>query len=76
MLLMSWQGFLNQEVGNQQKAIDKLESAISETAWLNDVEGRFVAPEDWVKEGIFEPNSPNEWYGYRNKSGNFLGKRR
>ena len=72
MRLMSWQGFLNQEVGNQQKAIDKLESAISETAWLNDVEGRFVAPEDWVKEGIFEPNSPNEWYGYRNKAGNFF----
>ena len=69
---MSWQGFLNQEVGNQQKAIDKLESAISETAWLHDVEGRFVAPEDWVKEGIFEPNSPNEWYAYRDKSGSLF----
>jgi hypothetical protein len=69
---MSWRGFLNQEVGNQQKAIDELESAISETAWLNDVEGRFVAPEDWVKEGIFEPNSPNEWYAYRDESDNLL----
>lgn len=49
-----------------------MESAISETAWLNDVEGRFIAPEDWVKEGIFEPNSPNEWYAYREKKGSVL----
>ena len=65
---MSWETNFDGYVHNQNEKIKNLQEGVESVDWLKNVEGHFVAPNDFVEEGIITgTNIPNLWWVRKKK---------